>query len=167
MHLFRCVLSPNVKELESELIREGSPKISVGIVKYNERNEREEENLKVAYVVALKSKRRQRKKKLFANDFELDVPISALKIRKQNKKKQLATEKTTVTLVEKEVESAVDAVIEKQLTIKLINNSNILLLLDGCSVLPIMAFIKAIRKRSVIEKRTINDYVLYIFRLKK
>ncbi|MCE5165816.1 hypothetical protein HAX54_012461 [Datura stramonium] len=52
----------------------------------NERNEREEENLKVAsslagdtFVVALKSKRKKRKNKSSANDFELDVPISALK----------------------------------------------------------------------------------------
>ncbi|MCD9559900.1 hypothetical protein HAX54_018228 [Datura stramonium] len=58
-------------------------------------------------------KRVNRKKTSSANDFELDVPISVLKTRKQRKKKQLAAEETAVTLVEKEAESAADTAIEK------------------------------------------------------
>ncbi|MCD9637748.1 hypothetical protein HAX54_021188 [Datura stramonium] len=97
----------NIEELEFELIREESPKISVDVVKGSERNEHEEENLKVAFsltrdtsIVALKSKQRQGKNKSSANDFELDVPISSLKTRKHRKKKQLVAEKTAPTLVE-------------------------------------------------------------------
>ncbi|MCD9639744.1 hypothetical protein HAX54_024465 [Datura stramonium] len=73
---------------------EGYPKIFVDVVKCSERNECEEENLKVAsslvgdtFVVALKSKWRQRKNKSSKNDFELDLRISSLKTRKQRKKK--------------------------------------------------------------------------------